>query len=343
MRKSIHILQITVTALFLTLLISSCSKKTHPFSLAFYNVENLFDTIDDPHKNDNRYLPDSKVAWNTERYYHKMENISKVIAAMDSVELPSVIGLAEVENKAVLQDLVSQPNIAGAHYQILHQESEDERGIDVALLYRPDKYIPVETNYIQLVFPFNPTNGTRDILYSKGLANNKDTVHIFINHWTSRYGGQEKTIPYRKYTAQMLKHYADSILNRNPEANILIAGDLNDNPDDESVAVDLGATEPVQPYLNKRLYNLSIKQYKMGDGSLYYRGWDMFDQIIVSTPVLTGTNSVKATSRDQTIVKKSWMLFYPERGEPRPNRTATSKYFGGYSDHLPVLLKMTTE
>jgi hypothetical protein len=262
---------------------------------------------------------------------------------MDSIEFPSVIGLAEVENKAVLTDLVHQPSIAKANYQILHKEGDDERGIEVALLYRPDKYTPVETNYIRLVFPFNPTNGTRDILYSKGLANNKDTVHIFINHWTSRYGGQEETVPYRKYTAQVLKHYTDSIFNVNPDANILIAGDLNDNPDDESVAKVLNAIEPVQPYLNKKLYNLSIKQYKMGNGSLYYHGWDMFDQIIVSPSILTGANGVKATSRDQTIIKKKWMLYYPDRGEPRPNRTATSKYYGGYSDHLPVMLKMTTE
>lgn len=341
MTKKINITYATLLVVFLSaLLVSSCSKKSHTFSLAFYNVENLFDTIDDQHKNDNRYLPDSKIPWNTERYYHKLENISKVIAAMDSVELPSVIGLAEVENKAVLQDLVSQPNIAGAHYQILHKESADERGIDVALLYRPDKYTPVETNYIKLVFPLDPTYNTRDILYSKGLANNKDTVHIFINHWTSRYGGQEETIPYRKYTAQILKKYTDSLFNINPHVNILIAGDLNDNPDDESVAKDLGAIEPVQPYKNDKLYNLSIKQYKMGSGSLYYHGWDMFDQIIVSTPVLTGENGLQAVSRDQTIVKKDWMLYFPERGEPRPNRTAAGRYYGGYSDHLPVLLKM---
>ncbi len=324
-------------------LVFSCSKRTQTFSLAFYNVENLFDTIDDKHKNDNKYLPDSKVSWNTERYQHKLDNITKVFAAIDSTELPSVIGLAEIENIAVLTDLVHHPTISAANYKILHQESEDERGIDVALLYRPDKYTPVETTYIKLVFPFNPTNGTRDILYSKGLANDKDTVHIFINHWTSRYGGQEKTIPFRKYTAQVLKVYTDSIFSVNPHANILIAGDLNDNPDDESVAVDLGAVEPVQPYLNKRLYNLSVKQYKMGGGSLYYRGWDMFDQIIVSTPVLTGENGIKATSRDQTVVKKDWMLYYPKRGEPRPSRTATSQYYGGYSDHLPVFLKMITE
>ena len=138
----------------------------------------------------------------------------------------------------------------------------------------------------------------------------------------------------------MLKKYTDSIFNILPNANIIIAGDLNDNPDDISIAENLGAIEPTQPYLNSRLYNLSIKQYKIGEGTLYYRGWDMFDQIIVSTSILNGQNGMLANSRDQVIVKKDWMLYYPKRAEPRPNRTATSQYFGGYSDHLPVYLKI---
>jgi len=324
----------------LAVFVTSCSKKTQTFSLAFYNVENLFDTIDDKHKQDNKYLPESKLPWNTERYNHKLDNLTKVINAIDSVELPVTIGLSEVENIAVLTDLVNHPSISEAAYQILHQESEDERGIDVALLYKPDKYTPLETQYIKLIFPSNPTNGTRDILYSKGLAGEKDTVHIFINHWTSRWGGQEKTEPFRIYTAQVLKKYTDSIFNTQPNANIIIAGDLNDNPDDISITENLGAIEPTQPYLNNRLYNLSIKQYKTGEGTLYYRGWDMFDQIIVSTSILNGQNGMRANSRDQVIIKKDWMLYYPKRAEPRPNRTATSQYFGGYSDHLPVYLKI---
>ncbi|MCB2209024.1 MAG: endonuclease/exonuclease/phosphatase family protein [Bacteroidetes bacterium] len=340
MKNVLSIQKLSLLLIIITVLTASCSKKIQTFSLAFYNVENLFDTIDDKHKQDNKYLPDSKIPWNTERYNHKMNNLTQVFNAIDSVELPSVIGLAEVENMTVLKDLVAHPAISETGYKILHQESEDERGIDVALLYRPDKYAPLETNYIQLIFPFNPTNGTRDILYSKGLAGDKDTVHIFINHWTSRWGGQEKTEPSRRYTAEVLKSYTDSILYLQPNANIIIAGDLNDNPDDISIVKDLMAIEPTEPYMDRRLYNLSIKQYKMGEGTLYYRGWDMFDQIIVSTALLKGQSGMLVTSRDQQIIKKDWMLFFPKRGEPRPNRTATSEYFGGYSDHLPVYLKI---
>lgn len=343
MKNILSLRKLSLLMIILVTLISSCSKKTLTFSLAFYNVENLFDTIDDKHKQDNKYLPDSEIPWNTKRYNHKLNNLTKVFNAIDSLELPSVIGLAEVENITVLTDLVNHPDISRANYKILHQESEDERGIDVALLYRPDKYTPVETNYIQLIFPFNPTNGTRDILYSKGIAGSNDTVHIFINHWTSRWGGQEETEPSRRYTAEVLKSYTDSIFNIQPHANIIIAGDLNDNPDNVSLTEDLMAIEPTEPYLDRRLYNLSIKLYKMGEGTLYYRGWDMFDQIIVSSALLKGQNGMKVSSRDQQIIKKDWMLFFPKRGEPRPNRTATSEYFGGYSDHLPVYIKLITQ
>ena len=318
---------------------SSCSRK-HTFSLAFYNVENLFDTIDDKQTQDDRYLPDSDIPWNTERYNHKLNNLTRVINAIDSVGLPTVIGLSEVENISVINDLVNHPSIASAGYHILHQECEDERGIDVAMLYRPEEYTPLETHFVKLVFPFDPNNHTRDILYSKGLTRKKDTVHIFINHWTSRWGGREETEPKRKFTADVLKSMTDSIFNLQPEANIIIAGDLNDNPNDISIAGNLMAIEPAEPFLDKKLYNLSIQQYKTGQGTLYYKGWDMFDQIIVSTALLTGENGMQATSPDQQIIKKNWMLYYPDNGEPRPNRTATNKYHGGFSDHLPVFIKV---
>lgn len=340
MRNILSLQKISLILIILVLLVSSCSKKTQTFSMAFYNVENLFDTINDPTIQDEKYLPGSELDWDTEKYNHKLDNIAKVIRAMDSVEFPTTIGLAEVENIQVLKDLVKHPTISAAGYQFLHQEGNDERGIDVAFLYIPEKYTPVETQYISLEFPFDPAVGVRDILYSKGVISGKDTLHIFINHWKSRWGGQEESEPFRRYTANLLKSYTDSIFNLQADANIIIAGDLNDNPDNISIAQDLNAIEPALPYKDQKLYNLSIKQYKTGDGTLYYKSWDMFDQIIVSTSVLNGTNGVLATSPDQVIIKEDWMLFYPKRGEPRPNRTAARDYYGGYSDHLPVYIKL---
>ncbi len=343
MKKKSPFPKFSLLIIVLVIIISSCSIKTQTFSLAFYNVENLFDTINDPTIHDETYLPGSELDWDTEKYQHKLDNIAKVLRAIDTVEFPATIGLAEVENIGVLNELVKHPTISKAGYKILHQEGKDERGIDVALLYIPEKYMPSETQYISLNFPFGPEVGVRDILYSKGVVNEKDTVHIFINHWKSRWGGQEESEPFRRYTANLLKSYTDSIFKIQPNANIIIAGDLNDNPDDLSISQDLNAIEPALPYHDKKLYNLSIKQYKTGEGTLYFKSWDMFDQIIVSTSILNGKNGMMATSPDQIIIKEDWMLFYPKHGEPRPNRTAARDYYGGYSDHLPVYIKIITQ
>ncbi len=322
-------------------LFSSCSKKTtQHFSFAFYNVENLFDTINNPAINDGRYVPDSDLQWDTEKYQHKLDNLAKVMAIVDSSGFPTIFGLSEVENINVLLDLVDHPDIKKAGYQILHKDSPDERGIDVALLYQPKKYIPLETQYIRPVFPSDPTDKTRDILYSKGLVGKNDTIHVFINHWVSRWGGQEKTEPHRIFIASLLRQITDSIFNANPNANILIAGDLNDNPDDKSIANYLEAVKPTENSSPQTLYNLSLVPFKNGKGSLYYKSWDMFDQIIVSSALLNGDNGIKTSSNQQNIIKKDWMLYQPKKGPARPSRTATKNYFGGYSDHLPVFIGM---
>ena len=318
---------------------ASCSKKTAvPFVFAFYNVENLFDTIDDPNIRDEKYLPDSKVAWNTERYNHKLDNLSKVMSGIDSTGYPALFGLCEVENIDVVIDLINHPSLKKAGYKIIHKDSPDGRGIDVALLYNPKVYKPTETNYIIPKFTDNPDLKTRDILYSKGVVNKKDTIHIFINHWVSRWGGQEKTEPNRIQIAKTIKHITDSIMELQPNANILIAGDLNDNPTDASVFKMLQAKEVTANSSASMLYNLSLTQFKNGDGSLYYKSWDMFDQIIVSTAMLTGKNGLQVSSPHQSVYKKDWMLYQPKKGPARPSRTAAGRYYGGFSDHLPVFI-----
>lgn len=339
MKKNSHVfLFATIASLFFY----SCQKPALvPFSFAFYNVENLFDTIDDPAINDSSFLPNSQVAWNSKRYNHKLENLALVISSVDSAHFPTVFGLCEVENLGVLHDLLKNPMIVKSNYEILHQDSPDERGIDVALLYDPSKFKPISTKYLRLLFPNDPENKTRDILYSKGLVLGKDTLHIFVNHWVSRWGGQEETEAYRMFTGTFLRKVVDSIFENDARANILIAGDLNDNPTDPSVSVNLNSVLPETPYEDKMLYNLSLKQFLDGMGTLYYKSWDLFDQIIVSGSLLSGSNSIRATSPDQIIFRKEWLLFKPQNGEARPNRTASGKnYFGGFSDHLPVFIQM---
>lgn len=334
----------TLITLSLIIILASCSEKTpSSITFAFYNIENLFDTIDDPNISDESYLPDSKVAWNSERYNHKLDNMSKVMKSIDTTGFPALFGLCEVENIDVIRDLISHSNIKNAGYSVIHKDSPDGRGIDVALLYNPEVFTPVDVTYIVPNFPEEDSVKTRDILYSKGVINENDTLHIFINHWVSRWGGQEKTEPMRIQIAKDIKRVTDSILAQQPHANILIAGDLNDNPTDTSILFVLEALNiPAKP-VNNKLYNLSIKQFKDGTGSLYYKGWDMFDQIIVSSSLLTGSNGLKVNSPDQTVFKKDWMLYQPKEGPARPSRTSAGRYYGGYSDHLPVVIKITTQ
>jgi hypothetical protein len=340
-----RLFRISFTTAMFALLFGSCSKQAFtPFSFAFYNVENLFDTIDDPNINDSSFLPNSQVAWNSKRYNHKLENLALVISSINSAHFPTIFGLSEVENAEVLQDLIKNPLIIKANYEILHKDSPDERGIDVALLYNPAKYNPLETKYLRLEFPGEPNNTTRYILYSKGFVAKKDTVHVFINHWVSRWGGQKETEPLRNFTGTFLRNVVDSILRLNPDANILIAGDLNDNPTDPSVAENLKAILPEMPYHDKSLYNLSLKQFAEGNGTLFYKSWDMFDQVIVSTALLTGESGIKALSSEQKIFREDWLLFQAKNGEAKPSRTASGKnYFGGFSDHLPILLEMEAQ
>jgi hypothetical protein len=337
MKKYVALAFILISIIF----ISSCKKKPAKIiSFAFYNVENLFDTIDDPTINDNRYLPDSKIPWNTERYQHKLDNLAQVMSSIDTSGFPTIFGLCEVENLQVLIDLISHPDLEGAGYSILHKNSPDERGIDVAMLYQNDHYTPIVTNYIKPVFPWNPEDKTRDILYSKGVAGTKDTLHIFVNHWVSRWGGREETEPSRRFIGKLLKNITDSIFSLQPNANIIIAGDLNDNPTDVSIAGDLTALPVIKPYQKKSLYNLSYHLFEQGEGSLYYKSWDMFDQVIVSSSMLKGRNGIQTLSDDQTVIKYDWMLYQPKEGPARPSRTASGRYYGGYSDHLPVFIKM---
>ncbi len=310
--------------------------------LAFYNVENLFDTIDDPGINDEEFLPEGRQKWNTVKYNHKIENISKVLLSIDSIQPPAIIGLAEVENKQVLAELIQNSGLKNFHYSIIHKNSPDFRGIDVALIYRPDLYKPEINEWIHIDFPFDSAYTTRDILYSKGKIFEDEIIHVFVNHWTSRYGGAEVTEAKRKYLGALLKAKSDSILNTNPNARIFIMGDLNDNPTDLSLTESLGALPVSGEIKNPYLYNISLAKFNDGEGTLYYRSWDLFDQIVVSGSVLKENATLTLSEKDIQIHKPGWILFTDNNGIRRPNRTASGgRYYGGYSDHLPVYIELT--
>jgi hypothetical protein len=314
------------------------SQPANGFTIAFYNVENLFDTINDPTINDEEYLPESKVAWNTERYMNKLDNLGKVIAAMDTLDFPHVLGLSEVENEAVLKDLIQNSHVKKANYKIVHIEGSDPRGIEVAMIYRPEFFNPFHKQALN--FSLNNGREQRHILYVKGTIASGDTLHVFVNHWTSRFGGKEETIPARTGTAAFLRTVVDSLFAVNPNSKIIIGGDFNDNPDDPSMFSFLKAYAPNDEIRPLSLYNLAMEPYLLGEGTLYYQGWDFFDQVVVSSALLAPFDG-NLKSGPIEVIKKDWMLFQPRDGEARPNRTASGgRYYGGFSDHLPVLIRL---
>jgi endonuclease/exonuclease/phosphatase family metal-dependent hydrolase len=312
------------------------------FRVVFYNVENLFDTIDDPAKNDADFLPGSRIAWTMERYQAKLDRLSQVISAMAGDKPAAVIGVCEVENKDVLNDLVASPAILKYQYQVIHRESPDERGIDNALLYDPEQFRPASVRAIPVDITSFGEDHTRDILYVKGVTskNKTDTLHIFVNHWPSRSEGKEVSEPKRLVAAHVLKEATDSLIALNNHPLIIIMGDFNDEPSDKSLTEGLGAFPPSTSIEPAKLYNLGYPPFQQGKGTLYYKDWDLFDQVIVNGAFLMNTKGITVPFAEEGIFSPDWLLYKNNDGTLRPNRTAAKEYYGGYSDHLPVYLDM---
>lgn len=308
------------------------------FSAVFYNVENLYDTQNDPLTNDDEFTPQGRISWTEERFEKKLDNISKVIGDVLAPAFPDVVGLAEIENKYVLDELVKSNKIKSVGYNIVHYDSPDERGIDVALLYNPQSFTLIKSEPLKVVLPDN--DKTRDILYVKGKLTSGDIMHIFINHWPSRREGTELSDSKRMVAAKVLKLKVDELLKLDKNANILIMGDFNDEPADNSIVKGIGAYKAEPVFKPTVLYNLLYSKFLKGEGSLYYKDWDLFDQIIVSGNLLSRNKGLRTSASESGIFKADYLLFYDKKAaESKPNRTMGNKYFGGYSDHLPVFVK----
>jgi predicted extracellular nuclease len=322
-------------ALFVVFFQASC--KQNPLkkkaTIVFYNVENLFDTIDDPAINDEEFLPESPKRWDSGRYYKKLNDIAEVLASINKEELPELIGLCEVENLSVLEDLVETEKLARGKYRIIHVDSPDKRGIDVALLYRQGEFRAFSHDAILV----NPGFNTRDILYVNGKLG-KDELHIFVNHWPSRVGGVEKSEPNRIVAAETLKEIVDDILSANAQAKIIIMGDMNDEPENKSLSEVLEAAPPDSI---ARLYNLMFPFKKQNKGSYNYQGnWNVLDNIVVSSSVLHERGFVLNDQLGQ-VFHETWMEYTNKNGNMSPNRTyGGPNYFGGVSDHFPVYIQL---
>lgn len=313
-------------------------------SIGFYNLENLFDTLDTPDTNDADFLPGGRLTWNTEKYVSKQHNMAKVISQLGTELSPdgvALLGVAEIENRKVLEDLVAQPELKSRKYQIVHYDSPDERGVDVGLLYQPKYFVPLGSKAVPVVLK-DPKTGdkdfTRDILYVAGTFDG-EPVHVMVGHWPSRRGGEAGSAWMRAAAAQVCKNLADSLKKVDSNAKIIVMGDLNDDPDNKSLTEVLKARRTTEDLRADELYNPMYDQFKSGNGTLAYKdSWNLFDQIIVSKGFVNkktgGWQLYKAM-----VFRQPWLLQTEGAFRGYPFRTFVGDIFiNGYSDHLPVFL-----
>lgn len=307
------------------------------YTVLSYNVENLFDTQDDPKIPDEEFLPESEKKWTNERYQKKLNDLARVISEVNPLDAPEIVGLIEVENRSVLEDLINTNALKAHQYAIIHEESPDYRGIDVALIYRKDAFTEIMHECLPVVFADDTAFKTRDILHVVGTVRNK-TVHVFVNHWPSRIGGEDKTEPKRVLAASVLKKKVDQLMASDPKARIIIMGDMNDEPVNKSLKETIGAQAPDS---GANFVNLMWPDDKAGLGTYFYNGnWNMLDNIVVSREMISG-QQVRVENGKGSIYSNSWMLFTNKTGDKTPNRSYVGpKYVGGVSDHFPVYFKM---
>lgn len=341
-------LVLLLPALFFFLIFTAASpfpgKKT-TVTVGFYNVENLFDLEDDPNKNDQEFLPGASYGWCQEHLDTKLENLATVISEMGDEDGPEILGLAEVENKAVVEMLCAHPLLKKHKYEVVHVESPDQRGIDCALMYKKKDFLPLyHKTYSVDMSDVNPDITTRDILLVKGLIGKEREVTLVVNHWSSRRGGAEKSEWKRERAATVLRHVLDSIQELDPQANVIIMGDFNDEPQNKSIRGVLKSGKDAQEANHTGLFNTFAKLKLDGNGTLKYRGrWDLFDQIMVTFPMTRPEALLHYVDCSASIYNPKWMRVEKE-GDwiDAPKRSHIRKQFypDGYSDHFPVYIHL---
>lgn len=318
--------------------------------IGFYNLENLFDTVDNPMVDDNEFSPKGPRRYNGEIYRDKLTKLATVISQMGtevSPDGPAILGVAEVENDTVLKDLVRHPLLEKRGYRIIHYDSKDARGIDVGFLYNPKYFTPEKSDKLFVALPSGSKDAyfTRDVLWVKGKLDGED-VHIYVNHWPSRSGGEKRSEPGRIAAAQVCRNHMDSIARIEKFPKVVVMGDLNDDPINKSVREVIGGVSNKDEVVRGGMYNPWVDLYKKGYGTLAYQdAWGLFDQIIISQPWLPESQK-GFFLKTPRIFNKEYMVENKGRYKGYPMRTWDGlTYRGGYSDHFPtylVLLKETT-
>ncbi|TKG96092.1 endonuclease [Puteibacter caeruleilacunae] len=312
------------------------------FTVVFYNVENFFDCLNDSLTADDEYTPEGGRHWNYYKYLRKRNHIARSIICSGKWYPPDVVGICEIENLPTITDLVQNTGLRKFDYHIIHKESPDPRGIDVCMLYRSKYFHPYNYEYI----PIKDKDGTlvrsREILFVQGTVNNGDTLHFFVNHWTSRYRGIQESAQLRMLVAKLIKDRIRSLQQKYNDPSVILMGDFNDTPQDLSIEKGLNA-KPLGELksANNDLINLSYNWCKSKIGThKFHDSWSVFDQFIVTPAVI---DKYIANPSDQArILKMDFLLQKDERYlGVKLNRTYLGyKYIGGYSDHLPVQLKL---
>lgn len=310
-----------------------------PFSVVFYNVENLFDTHDDPGTGDDDFTPQGELRWTEERYSHKLHQLALAIGLADP-RLPAVIGLCEVENRSVVEDLARTPPLDQAKYTVVHRDSPDERGIDVALLVDTERFTLGETAWLEVDLGHDRT---RDILQATLELNGVGPFEVFVNHWPSRREGTDESDPKRMVAAEVVRGEVDRLLAHDPQARIIILGDLNDEPLDASLKRGLRTDDLVSDDRGADLYDLVGMDRTEPTGSISYNGqWQYFDHVIVSRSLVWPEAPNRLRAASAAAVKDARLIFRHPRYGDQPNRTfsGTKYHRDGYSDHLPVVLRL---
>lgn len=325
----------------------SIGKQYNSYAVAFYNVENLFDCEDDPaNRGDDEFLPSGPYNWTQPKYERKLDNVALVLSKLGREHTPmgpAIIGVAEVENRRVLEDLVSRPTVADMGLQVVHEDSPDRRGIDVGLLYNPKLF--TVTNHRCHRYPTledNPTFRTRDQLLVSGKMAGEE-VHVIVCHWPSRYGGAKSSY-LRETAAGLTRHIADSLYNLNPRAKIIVMGDMNDDPNDASMAKVLDAKQFKHEVPTQGFYNTTWAPFAQGIGTLVYQDkWNLFDQIAVSEPLISDEKK-SLTFWKVDIFNRPFLHTKEGKRKGYPHRTFDGNTFiDGYSDHFPVVIYLLKE
>lgn len=325
------------------------NKNYEVVTVAFYNVENLFDTLNDPNTRDDDRTPEGRDRWTEDIYKIKVKNTAKVLAELGretTNQPPAVIGLCEVENQQVIVDVLNDPELKPYNYGIVHVDSPDERGIDVALIYQKKYFLPIafKNHALRLYDNDGTRDYTRDQLLVYGMLA-KEPVYFIVHHWPSRSGGQKRSEPNRIDAAKLNKKLVDSVLQQNPKAKIVNMGDFNDDPVNISLAEVLQATDKKrQVFKNKVLYNPMMSFYKQGIGTACYRdNWNVLDQIHVSGGLLKAEKSGWQFWK-AGIHNKPYLINKEGRYKGYPFRSyAGGRFLGGYSDHFAVYAYLIRE